>query len=321
MAIRAQDQLTLVDLTDGYAVYLEKYAHIFDGNSSNALAGSTTCKVTAMCGPDVVPCSVNLANVTAPTGVTVTKDSNATTPTLTITVSTSFATPGVVKVPVTIGGDIEITQYVSVSFAKTGAMGMSSTIAGLKNEAYMIPCNSSGQTLAATTIAVDFFGYVGATRTAVTAVVGTLPSGITVGTNTAGTSGADGVLTFSVAAGSNLGGGSAGNIPVTLTCNSIPLVKQFSWSKAQAGVDGSNAVTVDIVSSGGLIFKNMSVATTLTAKVYVGGVEVTGGALTALGTVKWYKGGVYQTGKDGVTLIVAAGDVDNSATYDARLEY
>ena len=75
------------------------------------------------------------------------------------------------------------------------------------------------------------------------------------------------------------------------------------------------------VSSQGLVFKNTQVATILTARVYQGGVEATGAALTALGTVKWYKDGTYMTGKDGITLTIAAGDVADRATYEARLEY
>lgn len=326
MAQKAADQISLVDLTDGYSVYLEKYAHIFNGNTANALAGSTTCKVTAMVGPDVVACSVNLANVTSPTGITVTKDSNAVTPTLTITASTSFNAPGFVTIPVEVDGGITIVQSMAVSFAKTGAggsAGVSATLAALKNEAQMIPCSPAGLTLAATDIDVGFYGYVGATRAAVTAAVGTLPDGITVKTNTPGTTAADGVLILTVAAGKALGGTDAGNIPVTLTCNSQTRTTPFSWSKAKAGSDGSDgadAITLEIASSSGLVFKNSQVATTLTASVYKGGVLQTPAQVATLGVVKWYKDGTYLSGKDGLTLTVSAGDVTDRATFEARLD-
>lgn len=326
MAVKGSDQVTLVDLTDGYSVYLEKYAHIFNGNTANALAGSTTCKVTAMVGPDVVACSVNLADVVAPTGITVTKDSNATTPTLTITAATTFTAPGFVTIPVVVEGGITIVQSLAVSFAKTGtggAAGVSATLAALKNEAQMIPTDSAGKTLGASTINVDFYGCVGATRTAVTATVSGLPAGITVGTNTAGTASADGILTLSVASGSTLGGADAGQISVSLVCNGQTRVCPFSWSKARAGTDGTNgvdALTLEVASSAGMVFKNSQVATTLTASVYKGGVLQSAAQVAALGAMKWYKDGTYLTGKDGATLTVAAGDVPDRATYEARLD-
>ena len=320
MAIRAVDQQTLVDLTDGYSVYLEKYAHIFNGSTTSAIAGSTTCKVTAMIGPDIVPCSVNLGDIVSPTGVTVTKDAHVTTPTLTITASTAFAAPGFVTIPVVVDGGVTIVQSMAVSFAKTGATGTSSTIAGLMNEAQTIPCSAAGLTPSASTINVGFYGYVGSTRTACTATVGTLPSGITVGTNTAGTGSVDGVLSLSVASGSSLGGAVSGQIPITITCNSIPRTIQFSWSKALAGADGLDSIRLEMSSSAGVIFKNTSVATTLTARVYKGAAEISGATLAAIGVVKWYKDGTYLTGKDGATLVVASGDVVDRAIYEARLE-
>lgn len=325
MAQRASDQITVVDLTDGYTVYLEKYAYIFNGNQTNAIADSTTCKVTAMVGPEVVACTVDLAAITKPAGITISKDNNTTSPTLTITSSTSFNAPGFISIPVNING-IVIVQTIAVSFAKTGQSGtpgVSSTLMGLKNEAQMIPTNSNGVTTSASTITVDFYGYVGANREAVTAVVGTLPSGLTVGLNNAGTTSNDGVLTLSVANGANFGGQDSGQVQITLACNGQTRVAIFAWSKAKAGKDGSDgldAIILEIDSSGGLIFKNSQVATTLTAKVFKGGTLQTSAQVANLGVVKWYKDGSYLSGKDGLTLIVTAGQVDNRATYEARLE-
>ena len=68
------------------------------------------------------------------------------------------------------------------------------------------------------------------------------------------------------------------------------------------------------------IFKNASIETTLTAHVYKAGAEVTGSALTALGTIKWYKDGGTTAVATGATLNISAGDVSNKATYVAQLE-
>lgn len=558
MGNRASDIITLVDLTDGVSVVLSSESFAFPGTTTNAIAGSTTTKIQAIQGTQYVAASVNLANVTAPAGVTVTKDTNATAPTLTIAVAGTVTQGGEVIIPVQVAGltiekrfsfsiaykgsqgdpggqgvaatavqqgldavsiptnssgttaaastiTVPFAGYVgdtrtgavltvgtlpsgitvttntaatgsadgslvlSVANASTlggtdngeivltyvangktfvrrlywvkakqgtgGATGTSSTSAdvrnnaftvntdsagnvagaqnitipfgayvgatrvaatialtglptgmtagtntaatasadgniivavangsnlggvdsgsftatvtansiafpiivswskakqgiqgtagaaalqsGLLNESYTIPANTDGTALAAMTIPVNFYAYLGGNRIAATATVGTLPSGMTVGTNTAGTTAADGVLTLNVASGATLGGTVSGTVPITITANSIARTYNFAWSKAMSG---AASITLEVVSASGLIFKNTAVATVLTAKVYVGGTEVTGTARDALGTIKWYKDGTYVTAADGPTLTVAAGDVASSATFEARLE-
>ena len=86
------------------------------------------------------------------------------------------------------------------------------------------------------------------------------------------------------------------------------------------GVKGNDAILMAITSSGGTIFKNSAIATTLTAHVYKGGVEVTGTALSALGTIKWYKNGGTTAIATGQTYTISSGDVDNKATFSAQLE-
>lgn len=325
MPVLAQDQLTIVDVTDGYAVYLSTYALIYNGNTTNALAGSFDVKVTAMRGPDYVACTVDVSSIVKPTGINVTKDSNTLTPTLSVAATTAFNTPGFVQIPVVVTeSDVTFTLSLSVSFAKTGAggaAGVSATIMGLKNEAQMIPCDSAGKVLAATTVDVGTYAAIGATRTAVTATPSGLPSGVTVGTNTAGTSSADGILTLVFAKDSTLGGTAAGSIPVSLVANGQTRIHPFSWSKAIAGADGADAIVLDLISSNGLIFKNaQGINTTLTANVYKGGAPVTGAALTALGTIKWYKDGTLMSGKTGSTLALTAADVTDQNTFMASLE-
>lgn len=77
---------------------------------------------------------------------------------------------------------------------------------------------------------------------------------------------------------------------------------------------------MEITSSAGFIFKNTQAVTTLTAHVFKGGVEVTGSALSALGTIKWYKDGGSTAVGTGATLSITAGTVTNKATYTAKLE-
>ena len=113
--------------------------------------------------------------------------------------------------------------------------------------------------------------------------------------------------------------------------------KKYSWTKikgetgeqgaqgdrgpqGETGKPGADALSMIILSSGGTVFKNTHVATTLSAHVYRGGVEVTGSALNALGTIKWYKGTGTSAIATGQTLTINAGDVASSANYTAQLE-
>lgn len=86
------------------------------------------------------------------------------------------------------------------------------------------------------------------------------------------------------------------------------------------GAAGADAISLVVTSSAGTIFKNTNIATTLTAHVYKAGAEITGSALSALGTIKWYKDGSSTAAATGQTLTITAGDVSNKVSYEARLE-
>ena len=390
MATVGTGQVTLVDLTDAYGVILTSEAHVFPGTESAAKAGSATTQILAMRGKDSIDASVTLSEVTAPTGVTVTKDASTSSPTLTITVDTSFTTAGGVVIPVHIGsGDsaVTITKHFSVSIAFTGAAGQtyftyvrygtssagagmvdtptaatnyigicistaktapttatsytwskyagadgtngtSATNAVIGNESVSIPCTKDGLVSSATTITIPFAGYIGSARCAATIAYSTLPSGITLATNTPATTSANGSLVLNVAASGTLGGASVltGNITLTVTANGIAFARMFTWAKSltgATGADGEDAITIVITSSNGLIFKNTAGSTTLTAHVYKGGLELsntTTPTLASMGTISWYKDGSTTATATGQTLAVDAGVVTNTATYVVKLD-
>lgn len=326
MAERGSDVVTLVDLTDGVSVVLSSESYSFPGSASAAIAGSTTTKIQALLGSEYVAASVNTNNITKPSNVTVVSDNHATSPTLTISVTTSVTAAGEISIPVQVG-ELTITKKFSFSIAfkgGNGSNGVSATSVGLKNEAISIPTTSAGLTTSALSVDIDFYGYIGSTRAAATAAIPSLPSWLTIATNTAGTASADGVLRLTVANANNLGNVDFGVVLINIVCNSITFPVFLSWSKAKAGSNGSNgadAITLQVISSNGLLFKNTLADTVLTAKVYRGGVELNAAAITPLGTVKWYKDEVYLTGKDGLTLTIAPGDVLDRASYTAKLEY
>ena len=90
MAIKSSDQISLVDLTDGFSVILTNDSYTFPGSTNAAKAGSTTTTIVAMCGADQIPAAVDNSKIIAPTGVTTSVDTDATQPTVTISVTTGF---------------------------------------------------------------------------------------------------------------------------------------------------------------------------------------------------------------------------------------
>ena len=124
MAIKSSDQISIVDLTDGYSVILTNDSYTFPGNVSTAVAGSTTTTVIAMCGASQVAASVNLDDIVKPSGVTVTKDTDATQPTLTISVDTTVTAGGTVDIPVQLdSGNITIHKLFTFQIAFKGTPG------------------------------------------------------------------------------------------------------------------------------------------------------------------------------------------------------
>ena len=234
MAVKASNQLTLIDLTDAYTIVLTNEAHTFIGGTSAVASTQTaTTQIFAYLGNDQVPVSVG--KITGATGISATSDGKTPAPTVTITATSALTTGGVLKLPLTVNGDIQITKEFSYAIAFKGQTGAK----GDKG--------ATGEK-----------GETGATG----------PQG----------------------------------------------------PKGATGAAGADALTLVVTSSAGTIFKNADIATTLTAHVYKAGAEVTGTALSALGTIKWYKDGGTTAVATGQALTISAGSVANKASYVAQLE-
>ena len=109
----------------------------------------------------------------------------------------------------------------------------------------------------------------------------------------------------------------------TSSTNTTPAIIGVYGDKGDQGDQGDageDAILIVITTDNGTVFKNSSGSTTLTATVYKGGNVVTGTALSALGTLKWYKDGGSTAVGTGATLSVAASSVTNKAVYEVRLE-
>lgn len=120
MAVKAADQVSIVDVTDAYSVILTSEAYTFLGTTTAAKAGSCTTQVVCMQGASEV--AFTIGTMTCPTGITASVGTDG--KTITITASTSMTAAGDVTIPVTITGtDVTITKRFSCGLALTGATG------------------------------------------------------------------------------------------------------------------------------------------------------------------------------------------------------
>lgn len=222
---------------------------------------------------------------------------------------------------------VTITKIYDGAKGEQGASGSAGT-GGLSviigNEAQTIACTSAGAVASELTITIPFTGYVGITQTACSCAVGTLPTGITVKTNTAATASAAGTLVLTVASGSTLGGSSVlnGTIDLTFTISGKTVVKKFGWTKSikgSSGSNGKNAVVFSVYAPNGTIVLNQSGSLTLATSAYSGTTAIT----TA--TYQWAK---YVNGNwtnisnaTSSTYTVSGADIVNIQSYRCTMRY
>lgn len=342
MAIKASNQITLIDLTDGYSVILTNENHTFLG-TTNSVSGTqtTTCMIQALCGSEQVACSVG--TISAPTGLSIVSDGKTPVPTLTITATSALTSSGSIIIPVKIG-DITISKTFSYSIAFKGATGSNGTSVTVKSTEVTYQASSSGTTTPTGTW-VSTIPSVSAGQYLWTKTVVTYSDGKSTTSYSVSRNGSNGTSVTVKSTTVTYQAGSSGTTQPTGTWSStIPSVPagQYLWTKTVVtysdgksttsysvsrngtngtnGTNGADALSMVILSSNGNIFKNTNIATTLSAHVYKGGVEVTGTKLTALGTIKWYKDGATTAVATGSNLTINPGDVNNYVNYTAQLE-
>ena len=345
MAIKASNQITLIDLTDGYSVVLTNDSHTFLG-TTDAVNGTqtTTCMVQALCGSEQVACSVG--TITCPTGLSIVSDGKTPVPTLTITATSALTSSGTVTIPVVID-DITISKTFSYAIAFTGAPGSNGTSVTVSSTSVAYQASSSGTTTPTGTwsssIPTVSNGQYLWTKTVVTYSDGNSTTAYSV--SRYGTNGEDGTsVTISSTEVTYQASSSGTTTPTGTWSSSVPSTSagEYLWTKTVVnysdgtsttsysisrngadgtdGEDGADAITIVIISSNGNIFKNTDIATTLSAHVYKAGAEVTGADLAALGTINWYQDGSSAVFATGSTLTINAGDVTNYVNYTAQLE-
>ena len=159
MAVKASSQISMIDVTDAYSVLLTSEAYAFTGNTSGAPAGLTcTTQVVAFCGQKSCT-SLNVSNISCPTGITATVSNNNTaSPTVTFKTTATITATCEAIIPVSVDG-ITINKKFSFAVAKTGSTGAKgdkglkgdkgetgATGIGVKSTAVTYQVSSSGTT-------------------------------------------------------------------------------------------------------------------------------------------------------------------------------
>lgn len=202
-----------------------------------------------------------------------------------------------------------------------GSSGSGGLSVILSNEAQSIPCTSAGAVTAATNVTIPFTAYEGIEQKAATCTVGTLPSGVTVKSNTPATATAAGSVVLTFAKNSTLGGASVltGTIPLTFSVSGQSVTKNFAWTKANAGTSGTSAVVFSVYAPNGTIVQNQSGSLTLATSAYEGATAITNA------TYQWakYSSGTWSniSGATAATLTVQGADIVNIQSYRCTMTY
>lgn len=126
MAVKAADQISIVDVTDAYSVILTSEAYTFVGTTSGTATGLTcTTQAVAFCGTNqCASVQVVAGNITCPTGISAAvtgSGTNAVTITFTTTASVTDACEA--TIPVQVDG-ITVNKKFSFAVAKQGSAGV-----------------------------------------------------------------------------------------------------------------------------------------------------------------------------------------------------
>lgn len=312
--------------------YVTSDTYVFKYNTSSSLVGASQATLTAQ----IQGVSISKWQYKNSSGVwadypTTSDNSNITSGTLVVKPAHAVFVNNVAQIKL-VTDDADVYDTVTITKIYDGAKGEqgASGTAGtgglsviLGNEAQTIACTSAGAVATELSITIPFTGFVGITQTACTCTVGTLPSGITVKTNTAATATAAGNLVLTVSANSTLGGSSIlnGTIDLTFAISGKSVVKKFGWTKSMKGSNGSNgvnAVVFSIYAPNGTIVQNQSGTLTLATAAYSGTTAITG-------TYQWakYANGTWTniSGATSATLSVSGADIVNIQSYRCTMTY
>ena len=231
------------DGESAYTVILQNENITFSVSNQNNIAlmdQSFDTSVAVFKGTDAVS-NFTIGTVESKNGISVTQKNN----TITFSVDAGNkieADYGKFSIPISVNG-LVFKKEVSWSLAKAGAVGGQGNPGepalsiSLGNESQNIPCTYDGHVINDMLIEISFVGYRGLTRTPCNVAVGTLPSGMTLGSTENCTISNDGSIILNIVKNATLGTESTltGNIVLTFSINGKTLVKNFTWAKSKDG--------------------------------------------------------------------------------------
>lgn len=310
--------------------YVTADTYVFKYDTSSALVGAAQAALTAQVqGVTISKWQYKNSSGNCVDYPTTSDNTNITSGTLVVKPTHAVFNNNVAQIKV-VTSDSDVYDTITITKMYDGAKGADgskgatgsgglSVILGNENQA--IACTSAGKTSAASTITIPFTGYVGITQTACTCAVGTLPTGITLKTNTAATASAAGNVELSVAASSDLGAAATltGDITLTFTISGNTVTKVFTWTKSKAGTNGTSAVVFSVYAPNGTVVQNQSGSLTLATSAYSGTTAITSA------TYQWakYVNGTWTniSGATASTLTVSGSDIVNIQSYRCTMTY
>ena len=231
------------DGESAYTVILQNENITFSVSNQNNIAlmdQSFDTSVVVFKGTDAVS-NFTIGTVESKNGISVTQKNN--TITFSVDAGNKIETDyGKFSIPISVNG-LVFKKEVSWSLAKAGAVGGQGNPGepalsiSLGNESQNIPCTYDGHVINDMLIEISFVGYRGLTRTPCNVAVGTLPSGMTLGSTENCTISNDGSIILNIVKNATLGTESTltGNIVLTFSINGKTLVKNFTWAKSKDG--------------------------------------------------------------------------------------
>ena len=130
MAIKASNQVDLLDMTDGYTVILTNDNYTFLGTTTTVNGTqTTTTQVMALQGAETA--SVKIGTISCPTGISAVSDGKSPMPTITITSTSALTKTGSFTIPVIVNegtvNEVTINKVFSYSIAFKGNQGIQGT--------------------------------------------------------------------------------------------------------------------------------------------------------------------------------------------------
>lgn len=312
--------------------YINADTYVFKYNTSSTLVGASQSTLSALVqGVSVSKWQYKNSSGSWADYPTTSDNSNITSGTLVVKPSHSVFVNNVAQIKI-VTNDADVYDTVTITkiydgakgdTGATGSAGSGGLSVILGNEAQTIACTNGGLVQTALDVTIPFTGYVGITQTACTCSVGSLPSGVTLKTNTAATTSATGSVVLTFAANGTLGGASVmnGTIDLTFTISGKTVVKKFAWTKSNKGNNGSNgenAVVFSVYAPNGTVVINQSGSIQLATAAYSGATAITG-------TYQWakYTGGIWTniSGATSSTLTVSGAYVVNIQSYRCTMTY